>query len=108
MPAKMRVLSKKILVNPVEINIAISKPPEQIIQKAFMLYDTQKVPVIIDMLSSKRYSKVIVFCSKKSNVKQLTSKLIHAKLSAAEIHSDLDQKVESNIYKILEIKRRIF
>ena len=63
MPAKMRVLAKKILVNPVEINIAISKPPEQIIQKAFMLYDTQKVPVIIDMLSSKRYSKVIVFCS---------------------------------------------
>jgi len=92
MPAKMRVLAKKILVNPVEINIAISKPPEQIIQKAFMVYDTQKVPVIIDMLSSKRYSKVIVFCSKKSNVKQLTSKLIHAKLSAAEIHSDLDQK----------------
>jgi superfamily II DNA/RNA helicase len=92
MPAKMRVLSKKILVNPVEINIAISKPPEQIIQKAFMLYDAQKVPVIIDMLSSKRYSKVIVFCSKKLNVKQLTSKLAHAKLSVAEIHSDLDQK----------------
>jgi superfamily II DNA/RNA helicase len=92
MPAKMRVLAKKILLNPVEINIAISKPPEQIIQKAFMVYDTQKVPVIIDMLISKRYSKVIVFCSKKSNVKQLTSKLVHAKLSAAEIHSDLDQK----------------
>jgi superfamily II DNA/RNA helicase len=92
MPAKMRVLAKKILVNPVEINIAISKPPEQIIQKAFMVYDAQKVPVIIDMLSSKRYSKVIVFCSKKLNVKQLTSKLVHAKLSAAEIHSDLDQK----------------
>jgi len=92
MPAKMRVLAKKILVNPVEINIAISKPPEKIIQKAFMVYDAQKVPVIIDMLSSKRYSKVIVFCSKKSNVKQLTSKLVHAKLSAAEIHSDLDQK----------------
>jgi len=92
MPAKMRVLAKKILVNPVEINIAISKPPEKIIQKAFMVNDAQKVPVIIDMLSSKRYSKVIVFCSKKSNVKQLTSKLVHAKLSAAEIHSDLDQK----------------
>jgi superfamily II DNA/RNA helicase len=92
MPAKMRVLAKKILQHPIEINIAISKPPEQIIQKAFMVYEAQKVPVIIDMLSSNRYTKVIVFCSKKANVKQLASKLLHAKLAVAEIHSDLDQK----------------
>ena len=92
MPSKMRELAKKILHQPVEINIAISKPPEQIIQKAFIVYDAQKVPVIIDMLSSKRYSKVIVFCSKKINVKQLANKLMQAKLSVAEIHSDLDQK----------------
>ena len=92
MPSKMRDLAKKILHQPVEINIAISKPPEQIVQKAFIVYDAQKVPIIIDMLSSKRYSKVIVFCSKKINVKQLANKLMQAKLSVAEIHSDLDQK----------------
>jgi ATP-dependent RNA helicase RhlE len=92
MPAKMRVLAKKLLNNPIEINIAISKPPEQIVQKAFILYEAQKVPIIIDMLSSKKFSKVIVFCSKKLNVKQLTLKLKNANLAVAEIHSDLDQK----------------
>ena len=92
MPAKMRVLAKKLLHDPIEINIAISKPPEQIIQKAFIVYEAQKVPIIIDMLSSKKFSKVIVFCSKKLNVKQLTLKLKHANLAVAEIHSDLDQK----------------
>ena len=92
MPAKMRVLAKKLLHNPIEINIAISKPPEQIVQKAFIVYEAQKVPIIIDMLSSKKFSKVIVFCSKKLNVKQLTLKLKHANLAVAEIHSDLDQK----------------
>jgi superfamily II DNA/RNA helicase len=92
MPVKMRELSKKILRDPVEINIAISKPPEQITQKAFVVYDAQKVPIIKDMLSSKRFSKVIVFCSKKQNVKVLTSELKRAKLAAEEIHSDLDQK----------------
>ena len=92
MPAKMRVLAKKLLNNPIEINIAISKPPEQIVQKAFILYEAQKVPIIIDMLSSKKFSKVIVFCSKKLNVKQLTVKLKNANLAVAEIHSDLDQK----------------
>jgi superfamily II DNA/RNA helicase len=35
---------------------------------------------------------VIVFCSKKQNVKVLTSELKRAKLAAEEIHSDLDQK----------------
>ena len=92
MPAKMRVLAKKLLHDPIEINIAISKPPEQIVQKAFIVYEAQKVPIIIDMLSSKKFSKVIVFCSKKLNVKQLTLKLKHANLAVAEIHSDLDQK----------------
>lgn len=92
MPAKMRELSKKILRDPVEINIAISKPPEQITQKAFVVYEAQKVPIIKDMLRSKRFSKVIVFCSKKQNVKVLTSELKRANLAAEEIHSDLDQK----------------
>ena len=92
MPAKMRVLAKKLLHDPIEINIAISKPPEQIVQKAFIVYEAQKVPIIIDMLSSKKFSKVIVFCSKKLNVKQLTLKLKQANLAVAEIHSDLDQK----------------
>jgi len=92
MPAKMRDLAKKILKNPVEINIAISKPPEQITQKAFVLYEAQKVPVIKDMLSSKRFTKVIVFCSKKQNVKVLTAELKRARLAVEEIHSDLDQK----------------
>jgi superfamily II DNA/RNA helicase len=92
MPAKMRDLAKKILKDPIEINIAISKPPEQITQKAFVLYEAQKVPVIKDMLCSKRFTKVIVFCSKKQNVKVLTAELKRAKLAVEEIHSDLDQK----------------
>jgi superfamily II DNA/RNA helicase len=92
MPVKMRDLAKKILKNPIEINIAISKPPEQITQKAFVVYEAQKVPIIKDMLRSKKFTKVIVFCSKKQNVKVLTAELKRAKLAAEEIHSDLDQK----------------
>jgi superfamily II DNA/RNA helicase len=92
MPQKMRALANKILKNPVEINIAISKPPEQIVQKAFIVYEQQKAGIIKDMLGSKRFSKVIVFCSKKQNVKELTTILKSARLAAEEIHSDLDQK----------------
>lgn len=91
MPMKMRELARKILHEPVEINIAISKPPEQIVQKAFIVYEPQKIPIIKDMLGSNKFQNVIVFCSKKQNVKQLAAELKRAKLSAEEIHSDLDQ-----------------
>ncbi len=92
MPIKMRALARNLLVNPVEINIAISKASENITQKAFVVYDAQKDAIIKDMLGSKRYMKVIVFCSKKQNVKKLTADLKHANLSVTEVHSDLEQK----------------
>lgn len=105
MPQKMRELARKILHEPVEINIAISKPPEKIVQKAFIVYEAQKVPIIKDMLSSKKFQNVIVFCSKKQNVKQLTAELKKAKLSAEEIHSDLDQQKREQVLQDFRNKK---
>ncbi|TDO29274.1 DEAD/DEAH box helicase [Sediminibacterium goheungense] len=105
MPQKMRELARKILHEPVEINIAISKPPEKIVQKAFIVYEAQKVPIIKDMLSSKQYNNVIVFCSKKQNVKQLTAELKRAKLSAEEIHSDLEQQKREQVLQDFRNKK---
>ncbi len=91
MPMKMREMARKILVNPLEVNIAISKPPEKIVQEAFIVYEPQKIPLVKYILHLKDFQSVIVFCSKKQNVKQLTQELKRAKLSVEEIHSDLDQ-----------------
>lgn len=91
MPMKMRELARKILHNPLEINIAVSKPPEQIVQEAFVVYEPQKIPLVKDILRRKDFQSVIVFCSKKQNVKQLANDLKRAKFSVEEIHSDLDQ-----------------
>ncbi len=105
MPMKMRELARKILSEPVEINIAISKPPEQIVQKAFIVYEPQKIPIIKDMLGSNKFQNVIVFCSKKQNVKQLTTELKRAKLSAEEIHSDLDQTKREQVLQDFRNKK---
>ncbi len=91
MPMKMRELARKILHQPLEINIAVSKPPEQIVQEAFVVYEPQKIPLVKEILSSKDFLSVIVFCSKKQNVKQLSNELKRARFSVDEIHSDLDQ-----------------
>ncbi len=91
MPMKMREMARKILHDPLEVNIAISKPPEKIVQEAFVVYEAQKIPLVKYVLSKKDFQSVIVFCSKKQNVKQLSNELKRARFSIEEIHSDLEQ-----------------
>jgi len=93
MPPKIRTLAQKILKNPTEINIAISKPPEKIDQQAYVIYETQKMPLVRHILKSVNYKSILIFCSKKQNVKNLTRDLKRAGFAAEEIHSDLEQSV---------------
>ena len=97
MPPKIRSLARNILHDPSEINIAISKPPEKIIQQAFLVYDTQKIPLILHLLKQKNFKTVLIFCSSKLNVKQLTRDLKRNGINAGEIHSDLEQDSRENI-----------
>src|SRR4051794_15266305 len=69
MPAKIREMARRILNEPLEINIAISKPPEKLIQEAFVVYETQKIPLIKHVLNQKAFESVLIFCTKKQNVK---------------------------------------
>ncbi|MDZ4807346.1 MAG: DEAD/DEAH box helicase [Bacteroidota bacterium] len=97
MPPKIRQLAKKILHEPVEINIAISKPPEKIIQKAYVVYEPQKLPLIKKLLKETPYKNALIFCSRKQTVKQLTKELKHGGFNIAEIHSDLEQNERESV-----------
>lgn len=92
MPPKINKLSKTILHNYAEINIAVSRPPEKILQKAYLLNDEQKIPLIQKLLAeTDKYKLVLIFCSSKFNVKQLTRDLHRKGIKAGEIHSDREQ-----------------
>lgn len=92
MPKEIRLLAKKVLKDPVEINIAISKPAERVLQAAYVIYDNQKIPLIKDMLERQQLRSVLIFCSTKLKTKQLASELKKSGLAVKDIHSDLDQK----------------
>jgi len=104
MPTKIRDLARKILHEPVEINIALSKPPARIEQNAFVVYEAQKIPLVKWLLKSRNLKSTLVFCSKKHNVKQLTMELKRSKFNVSEIHSDLDQSAREQV--LLEFKSR--
>lgn len=97
MPEKIRQLAKRILHEPAEINIAISKPPEKIVQKAFVVYEPQKMPLVKMLLKQTPYKNALVFCSRKQTVKQVRRELKHAGFNIEEIHSDLEQAQRENV-----------
>jgi superfamily II DNA/RNA helicase len=97
MPHKIREMARKILHQPAEVNISISKPPEKIIQQAFMVYDTQKIPLILHLLKQKNFKSVLIFCSSKLSVKQLTRDIKRNGINADEIHSDLEQDKREDV-----------
>ena len=91
MPHKIRELARTILHQPEEVSISISKPNEKITQLAYVVYETQKIPLVKYILHQKNFTSVLIFCSSKQSVKQLTRDLKRTNLPVDEIHSDLEQ-----------------
>ena len=99
MPPKIRTLAQNILKNPEEIQIAISRPPESIMQTAYVCHDTQKLPILEDLFTKSRPQRVIIFSSSKMKVKELSSTLRRLTFNVAAMHSDLEQVQREEVMK---------
>lgn len=97
MPSKIRTLAQKIMHKPEEVSIAISKPNENIEQRAYVVYDAQKVPLVKELLSQKNYNRVLIFCSTKESTKVLARELKRARMLVEDIHSDLEQQEREQV-----------
>lgn len=97
MPPKIRQMAKTILKDPVEVKIAISRPPESIMQTAYICEEGQKNAIIKHLFAVQTPNKVILFSGSKIKVKELTKTLRKMGLSVGEMHSDLDQKERDGI-----------
>jgi ATP-dependent RNA helicase RhlE len=97
MPGRIRHLAKSVLINPEQINIAISQPAVGIDQQIYRLHDQQKTPLLQHLLKDGNYLSTIIFASRKEIVKALNKELRGIKLSAEAFHSDLEQKEREEI-----------
>jgi superfamily II DNA/RNA helicase len=105
MPPKINQLAKSILKSPVEVSVALSKPPESILQQAYIVYEGQKIPLVRNILSCKSHQSILIFCSKKQTVKQLTQQLQKLGFNAMDIHSDLEQNQREEVLLSFSSKR---
>ena len=102
MPPKIQQLASKILNNPFEIKLAVSKPAEKIDQQIFICYETQKMPILRKLFKETPPNRAIIFSSSKLKVKQLARELKGYNLKVSEMHSDLDQIKRDDV--ILDFK----
>ena len=93
MPNRIRQFAKKMLRNPVEVNLAVSKPAEGITQVYYRIEDEQKNRLVEHLLRQKSSEgkRVLIFAGTKRKVKDLAATLNRHGIQAGAIHSDLDQ-----------------
>lgn len=104
MPPRIRELGKRILKNAVEINIALSRPAEGILQVAYMTYDAQKTPLIESLIKGRDLSSVLIFASTKIKVKNIARELSKQGFQVADIQSDLEQLEREKV--LLQFKNK--
>ena len=90
-------MAKAIMHDPVEVQIAVSRPPETIHQMCARLFEAQKPGFIQLALQGKGLKKVIIFAGKKQRVKDLARALRTLKIDARAMHSDLEQNERDQV-----------
>jgi superfamily II DNA/RNA helicase len=100
MPANIRKLAKAIMHHPVEVQIAVSRPPESIRQMAVDIYEPQKTPFLISLfqqVAKQDLKKIVIFVGKKQRVKELARALRANHINARAMHSDLLQQERDEV-----------
>jgi superfamily II DNA/RNA helicase len=97
MPPKIRQLAVKLLKEPVQINISISKPAEGINQKAYLVHDAQKLKLMQFIFTNPDLKSAILFAGTRQKVKEVERELRRLKFNVQAIHSDIDQQQREEV-----------
>lgn len=106
MPKSIRQLAQKILHNPVEISLANSTPAEGIDQKAYLIFDEQKVKMIKHILDgNENFDSILIFTSTKSKINEIVRSLNRIGFPSHGISSDLDQNKREEVLRDFRSKQ---
>ena len=92
MPGPIKKLADKFLSNPKTIEVARPATANASIDQRLLKVDARKKKqVLTDRLSGNDVRTAIVFCNRKTTVRELQQSLKRAGLRAGEIHGDMEQ-----------------
>lgn len=91
MPDKIRRFARTILHEPREVEIAVSRPPESILQQVYICYEGQKMQLLEHFFSTHKVERSILFCSSKLKCREVEQHVKCLGIKSAQMHSDLEQ-----------------
>ncbi|WP_394367444.1 DEAD/DEAH box helicase [Rudanella paleaurantiibacter] len=99
MPGKIREFAKKLLTNPDEITLAVSKPAEKIDQQFYLAKDHQKLPLLMHLIQQANAQSMVLFTSRKSEVNPIVRALTKLGYEAHGISSDIEQDEREKVLR---------
>jgi len=106
MPSNIKKLASKLLTDPFEITIALSKPAEGVLQAVYLAYENQKIGLIDSLLGDKEeYKSILIFSSTKKKVFEIVQALRAKKYNIDGISSELDQQKREEVLMNFRSKR---
>lgn len=100
MAPAIRKFAHTLLHEPVEINLALSKPAAGVKQSVFLAFDAQKNPLLKHILKERKdFKRIILFTSTKDKVNDIVRYLNKNGLPAQGISSNLDQKDREEVLR---------
>jgi len=98
MADEIRRFARTLLVNPIEINLALSKPADGVEQSVYFCFDEQKNDLLTHILKLKKDMKrIIIFTSSKEKVGNIVNFLRKNNLDATGISSNLEQEEREDV-----------
>lgn len=106
MAPNIRKLAQKILKNPADISLSISKPAAGVDQKVYLTHDDQKIKIVAHLLAERTdYESIIVFTSTKSKVSDIVRELRKSGFPAQGISSNLEQDRREEVLRGFRSRR---
>jgi len=92
MPGPIKKLADKFLSNPRQIEVSRPASSNLLIEQRLVRVDARKKrDALADMLRTDEVTTAIVFCNRKTTVRELATSLKRGGLKAGQIHGDMEQ-----------------
>lgn len=99
MKADIRKLAHQVLHEPEQINIAVSKPAEGLVQQAFMVYENSKPDFLLYLIKNLEITNMVVFVSRKVKVDEVHMHLVKAGIKCEAMHSGKEQDQRNEVIR---------
>ncbi|GAA5140672.1 DEAD/DEAH box helicase [Thalassotalea piscium] len=94
MPAEIEVLAQAILTDPKKVQITAETVTADLVnQRVYHLEKSDKVPLLLNILQTPDYKKVLIFCKTKYGADIIANALEKVSIPAASLHSGKTQAV---------------